>query len=176
MMSNLGRTHDDHRSGASGTALWTMRTSSWGQCAGFGKRNQQPSFWEDPLSTLPGGSGRSHAMKRYFIQYNFREEISGDCSEVHKVCLRAVYLGHAKSEWVLVASAWVPRMGAHVYILPCGLCYETSTFTGQKGWYELDARCAMMKLHPPISQFTCWWMQRHHSKRPYATEKYWSRP
>ena len=28
----------------------------------------------------------------------------------------------------------------------------------------------------PISQFTCWWMQRHHSKRPYATEKYWSRP
>lgn len=30
MMSNLGRTHNDHRSGASGTALWTMRTSSWG--------------------------------------------------------------------------------------------------------------------------------------------------
>ena len=146
MMSNLGRTRDcalDNENVKLGPMcrLW--------QC----KRNQLNShhFGRIPCQHYRG-SGRSH-----FIQYNFCGEISGDCSEVHKVCLRPVYLGHAKSEWVLVASAWVPRMGAHVYILPCGLCYETSTFTGQKGWYELDARCAMMKPHPPISQFTCWW-------------------
>ena len=47
--------------------------------------------------------------RKWCKSYTFRGDIYRDCWEVHKVCLRPVYVGHAKTEWVLVASAWVPR-------------------------------------------------------------------
>ena len=42
----------------------------------------------------------------------------------------------------------ITKLWAHIYILPCSLCYATSTFTGQKGWYELDARAPRWNFIP----------------------------